>query len=113
MSEHATIVVSVAIYKYLSLGAGAFALYLGYCLLRAGHTAAQGEIEAKLGARSFALRKIPAGSFFALIGSAIIGITLWSGFELSSAPTHGWRRDAGYERVIPYERVARGQSPDD
>jgi hypothetical protein len=88
----------VAIYKVASLLVGLGFGYMGYRLFLAGLLRPAGDLKASSGSRSLRLTRTAPGTFFALFGAAVIGATIFQGFDvelpgaartvLNSLPTH-------------------------
>lgn len=75
-------ITAVAAYKLASLLTGLGFGYMGYRLFRAGIEGSAASLEAKAGAHGLKLSRAAPGTFFALFGTAVVGVTLYQGFDI-------------------------------
>ncbi len=71
---------------------GVLFAYMGYKLFIAGIWGQAGQLETAFGDNKLVLKKAAPGTFFALYGTIIIGITLYKGleFDASSSSVEGY-----------------------
>ncbi len=85
-------VFSLLIYKVLSLSSGVFLSWLGYKLFQNGVWGNAGELSGKYKDNELLLKSAAPGTFFVVLGSLIILVSVFSGFNTmmqvpTSAPT--------------------------
>lgn len=94
------------IYKLVSIGSGLLVCYFGFRLFVLGIFTGAGDLSSQFQNTKLILRKAAPGTFFALFGAAIIGVSLWKGlgFESEAQPlaqgdiksvSHGTMRSHG------------------
>lgn len=71
-----------ATYKIISLLVGAFISFLGYKLFMNGIWGEAGDVDAKFKDGSIVIRSAAPGTFFALFGAIIIGVTILKGWDV-------------------------------
>jgi hypothetical protein len=84
MSDFAAMLLATVSYKISLVLSGSFLAYLGYRLYCRGVLDAEGELKARSGDRSFVLRRVAPGAFFALFGTCIVGIVGWQGIHFDN-----------------------------
>ena len=65
--------------------------YMGYKLFMNGIWGHAGEIDSQFGDNKLVVKKAAPGTFFALFGAIIVGMTVWKGLEfkgLENIPAH-------------------------
>lgn len=78
------IILSLTLYKIVSLVVGAAFAYMGYRLFMSGIWGHAGELETGFGDNQLALKKAAPGTFFVLFGAIVISITLYQGLEFKN-----------------------------
>lgn len=86
VSTDALIVISFTLYKVASIAAGLATCYLGYRLFRAGVWGDAGSMRAAHGNTRLVLTNAAPGTFFVVLGAAVICVALYKGehFDWSS-----------------------------
>lgn len=77
------------IYKLVSVASGAFVCYLGYRLFTLGVFTTAGDLDTTFKDTKLVLKKAAPGTFFALFGAAVIGVTIWKGVEFHTVGPAG------------------------
>ncbi len=72
----------VALYKIASLAVGLLFGYMGYRLFLAGIDRPAGDLEAETNGRKLALKGAAPGTFLALFGAIVVGVTIWKGLDV-------------------------------
>lgn len=83
------IYLTLLIYKLAALGAGLVLCVLGYRLFVKGIWGAAGDIDVRFKDRAIVVRSAAPGSFFAVLGAAVIVATIWQGLSLDSGGLGG------------------------
>jgi len=98
-------VTMVATYKIASLLVGLGFGYMGYRLFLAGLLGPAGDLKATIGSKELRLSRTAPGTFFALFGAAVIGATVFQGFdvELPSAAREALNRLPGHPPMVTDE----------
>lgn len=111
MSAGHTLMVSLTIYKVVTIFAGLAFAFMGYKLFIHGIFKDAGELRTNWDNRKLVLRKAAPGTFFALFGTLIVCTSLWRGltFEPSQEQGLGGSGMFGDEARTGDER--RPQSP--
>ncbi|ANG63497.1 hypothetical protein A8C75_14135 [Marinobacterium aestuarii] len=78
------IILSLTLYKIVSLLVGTVFAYMGYRLFMSGIWGHAGELETGFGDNKLALKKAAPGTFFVLFGAIVISITLYKGLEFKN-----------------------------
>lgn len=86
-------IVAVTAYKICSLVVGMIIAYMGYKLFMAGVQGNAGNAEGKFGQNSFFIREAAPGTFFAILGAAVIIATISTGLKFDSSITVGRQID--------------------
>lgn len=94
--------VTVLIYKLASFAMGGFFCYLGYKLFDKGVSEKAGELDASVGEHKFSLRSAAPGTFFVVLGAAIILMTLWKGITSTVTSSQQLGGELG-EVIDPYQ----------
>lgn len=81
MSTELAVIISMTIYKLSCLAMGSLFCVLGYRLFRAGVRGDAGNVEAKFDDTKIVLKAAAPGTFFAILGAAIVVTTLWHGLD--------------------------------
>jgi len=92
LEPNLAIIMSLTAYKIASLIVGLLFSYMGYKLFMSGIWGHAGEINSQLGDNKLVIKKAAPGTFFALFGAIIVGITVWKGLEfkdLENLPARG------------------------
>jgi hypothetical protein len=79
MSEDSTLMLSMTVYKAVSIFAGLAFAFMGYKLFVYGVFQTGGELHTNWNNRSLVLKRAAPGTFFALFGTTIVCISLWRG----------------------------------
>lgn len=87
MDNNTTIVISTTVYKLCSLMVGVFLAYMGYKLFMSGIWGNAGDLDSKFGNFKIVLKHAAPGTFFALFGTVIIGLTIFQGLKFESSQT--------------------------
>ena len=87
MNTDIVLVMSFTLYKIVSLGVGALFCFLGYRLFMAGIWGNAGNLDAKFKDAKLVLKSAAPGTFFAVLGAAIVVVSLIQGMNFYSA--HG------------------------
>ena len=76
------------IYKLVCIGSGLLVCYFGFRLFILGIFTGAGDLTSQFQSTKLVLKKAAPGTFFALFGAAVIGVSLWKGlqFEGRSQP---------------------------
>jgi hypothetical protein len=69
------------IYKLVSIGSGLLVCYFGFRLFVLGIFTGAGDLSSQFQNTQLILKKAAPGTFFALFGAAVIGVSLWKGLE--------------------------------
>jgi hypothetical protein len=77
-------VISIAIYKIVSLMVGIGFAYMGYRLFMAGIWGEAGDVSGEFGDNKIVVKRAAPGTFFAIAGAIIISLTIMRGFELEN-----------------------------
>ena len=83
MSEEMGIIISLTLYKTVSLFVGLTICYLGFKLFMSGIWGHAGDFKAEYGDNKLVLKSAAPGTFFALFGAMIIAFTVWKGLEFN------------------------------
>jgi len=89
MSVDSTLVLSLTIYKVVSVLAGLAFAYMGYKLFVHGIFEEGGELHATWSSRSLLFKKAAPGTFFALFGTVIVCVSLWRGLTIGPGGSGG------------------------
>jgi hypothetical protein len=87
MSEGHTLMLSLTIYKVVTILSGLAFAFMGYKLFLHGIFTEAGEVRTNWENRNLILRKAAPGTFFALFGTLIVCTSLWRG--LTFEPSQG------------------------
>ncbi|MCH8330264.1 MAG: hypothetical protein IH946_02615 [Bacteroidetes bacterium] len=87
METETSIILSLTIYKIISLIVGLTSIYLGYKLFVLGVWGQAGDMNAKFGDNTLILKNAAPGTFFALFGAIIISFTIFKGLEFNKYGT--------------------------
>lgn len=79
MDTQTSIVWGLVIYKVISLLVGLASCYMGYRLFVKGIWGEAGDLNAKFGDNKLVLKGAAPGTFFAVLGTLVICVTLWKG----------------------------------
>jgi len=76
------------IYKLVCIGSGLLICYFGFRLFVLGIFTGAGDLSSQFQSTKLVLKRAAPGTFFALFGAAVIGVSLWKGlqFEGRSQP---------------------------
>lgn len=88
MTVENSIIISLTLYKLVSLLVGLFSIYLGYRLFVKGVWGNSGNLDAEFKGNRLTLKNAAPGTFFALFGVVIISFTLWKGLEFNKYTPH-------------------------
>ena len=84
MSDNSWIVFSLTFYKVCSPSVGLAFAYMGYLLFRSGVWGNAGDLKANYGDNKLVLKSAAPGTFFALFGTIVIGVTVWKGLDFTN-----------------------------
>lgn len=79
----------VVFYRICGLAAGVTMAYFGYRLFREGIYEKAGELVAKWQGKELALRQAAPGTFFAVLGVLLVGVSVWRQLEHSTLHVDG------------------------
>ncbi|MGQ7249543.1 hypothetical protein ACUN9Y_19695 [Halomonas sp. V046] len=86
MQAHDSFMLSFLAYKLASILSGTFICWMGFKLFVKGFHGPSGDIDATFsGGNRIYIKKIAPGSFFSLLGAAVIGVTLYKGLEVETS----------------------------
>ena len=71
----------LTLYKLCCLGVGTALCYMGYRLFLQGITTSAGDLDATIQGHRVMLRRAAPGTFFAVLGAAVLVATIWRGLE--------------------------------
>lgn len=112
MSEGDTLMLSLTIYKVVTILAGLALAFMGYKLFVHGIFTEAGELSTKWENRSLVLKKAAPGTFFALLGTVIVCVSLWRGLTLGPSQGGGALQGTGYfSKGASNSDDRSGQSP--
>ena len=100
MNIENSIVISLTLYKLVSLLVGLISVYMGYNLFVKGIWGQAGDLDTKFGDNKVVLKNAAPGTFFALFGSVIIIVTLSKGLEFNKYSKSEHPSTAPTEEVI-------------
>ena len=89
MSADHTLMVSLTIYKVVTIFAGLAFAFMGYKLFIHGIFKDAGELRTNWENRKLVLRKAAPGTFFALFGTLIVCTSLWRGLTFAPSQESG------------------------
>jgi hypothetical protein len=69
------------IFKVVCVGSGVLVCYFGFRLFVLGIFTGAGDLSSQFQSTKLVLKKAAPGTFFALFGSAVIGVCVWQGLE--------------------------------
>jgi hypothetical protein len=72
---------ALVIYKLVSIGSGLLVCYFGFRLFVLGIFSGAGDLSSQFQSTKLVLKKAAPGTFFALFGAAVIGVSLWKGAD--------------------------------
>ena len=84
MVEGIAIVISITLYKLVSLATGLAFAYMGYRLFMAGVWGNSGDMDAQLKDLKVVMKKAAPGTFFVAFGAIIVGSTVFKGLEFTN-----------------------------
>lgn len=87
MSDFVIVNLFVLLFRTIMVLVGLAFAYLGYSLFKIGVYEKAGELKAAWGDRNLALKQAAPGTFFALFGVIVVGISVMRGADLHSATT--------------------------
>jgi hypothetical protein len=94
MSPGLAVILVTALYKLSCLTVGCLFCSLGYRLFRSGIWGNAGDMETKFKDVSIVLKSAAPGTFFAVLGAAIVVVTVWQGMSFNWRSTVGTGTDA-------------------
>lgn len=83
MSTELAAILGVAIYKLACLAVGALFCWLGFRLFMMGIWGDAGNLDAKFKDMKLVLKSAAPGTFFAVLGAAIVIGTVWQGMDFN------------------------------
>lgn len=89
MGIPAALILTTTIYKLACLCVGCLFCTLGYRLFRSGIWGSAGDMDAKFRDLHLVLRSGAPGTFFAVLGAAIVTATVWQGLRYDWQDLHG------------------------
>jgi hypothetical protein len=93
MTPEIVVILTTVVYKLTCLIVGSVFCFFGYRLFRVGTWGSGGDLEAKFKNIRLVLRSAAPGTFFAVLGGAIVVATVWQGMSFnweSSKTTLPW-----------------------
>jgi hypothetical protein len=81
-------IISLTVYKLASLATGVALSYMGYKLFMAGVWGNAGDAEGSFGDNKIIIKKAAPGTFFILMGTIVIGLTIGSGLSFKTDQEH-------------------------
>jgi hypothetical protein len=102
------------IYKLVSIGSGLLVCYFGFRLFVLGIFTGAGDLNSQFQSTKLVLKKAAPGTFFALFGAAVIGVSLWKGLqsEGGSQPLAQGDTKTYSERMSGFGDVTSGPASD-
>jgi hypothetical protein len=94
MSPGLSVILVTALYKLSCLTAGCLFCSLGYRLFKSGIWGNAGDMETKFKDVSIVLKSAAPGTFFAVLGAAIVVVTVWQGMSFNWQSNVGSGTDA-------------------
>ncbi|HEX7759835.1 MAG TPA: hypothetical protein VF459_10050 [Caulobacteraceae bacterium] len=88
------------IYKLACLGVGIACVFMGYDLFMAG-VLAPADLKAANGSANLSLANAAPGTFFALFGCSVIGLTIWRGLDVSAGSGDALKAAAAIPAEMP------------
>ncbi len=86
MEAKQAVILGITLYKLGCLGIGALFAILGYRLFRAGIWGSAGDFDANFKDTKIVLKSAAPGTFFAVLGAAVIIATVWQGISFDLVP---------------------------
>src|SRR5690606_22581277 len=83
-----TQVLALTLYKIVSLIVGVFLCFMGYKLFAIGIWGNAGDAEGAFGNNRLVLKKAAPGTFFVLLGTIVIGLTIIKGMNYEKIPNN-------------------------
>ena len=84
MSLESQIVVCITLYKLTAFLVGLSSLYMGYRLFASGVWGHAGEVDAAFQNNHLVIKRAAPGTFFAVLGTVIVCVTLYKGIDLDT-----------------------------
>jgi hypothetical protein len=81
VEDDLAIISAVTLYKIFCLAVGSLFCWLGYRLFTLGVWGHAGDFDAKFKSTKLVLKSAAPGTFFAVLGAAIVIVTLWQGLH--------------------------------
>lgn len=81
MTDDLAIISAITLYKIVCLVVGSLFCWLGYRLFTLGVWGHAGDFDAKFKSTKLVLKSAAPGTFFAILGAAIVIVTLWQGLR--------------------------------
>lgn len=85
METYIAEIVAITTYKVVSIISGVLLTYMGYKLFMSGIWGDAGHAEGVFGENKVVIKKAAPGTFFVLMGAAVIGFTVYKGLEFNTA----------------------------
>lgn len=101
MARDIAIVLCTFLYKLFCLGTGALFGFFGFRLFIEGVAEKSGDLTASWKSAKFVLKSAAPGTFFALVGGAVIAFTLYKGMSFDSTISSRNQPPASAEDVKP------------
>lgn len=89
MSAVQTMMISLTLYKVVTIFAGLTFAYMGYRLFISGIFSDAGELRTNWENKHLVLRKAAPGTFFAVLGAIVTCVSLWRGLNFEPLPQDG------------------------
>ena len=107
MTDDLAIISALTLYKIGCLAVGSLFCLLGYRLFTAGIWGTAGDFDAKFRNTKLVLKSAAPGTFFAVLGAAIVIVTVWQGldFNLHRGST-GTTLDSKKPPPLPEDKTA-------
>jgi hypothetical protein len=107
MTDFVQVTLVVTLFRTAMIFVGLGFAYLGYKLFRAGVYEHAGDLRAAWGERNLVLKQAAPGTFFALFGVVVIGISIFrgTGLQVETIPVSSTGSDAAFTASDDYPTV--------
>jgi hypothetical protein len=82
MSEFASALAAFSLYKVAVILSGTAFAYMGYKLFALASPGGRSEVTASLPKSTISIKNLAQGTFFALFGACLVGVTVWKGMHI-------------------------------
>lgn len=111
MDTGTSVVIIGIAYKIASLAVGLAFAVMGYRLFLADKGKPAGDLDVVLGKHKLKLTRATPGVFFAVLGAAIVLITIWKGIEFDQTPSSIHKPNTSIlPRMIPPSDAPSGEA---